>query len=285
MSRSDDDGDGAAELQKARVAALYDRVAATYDRIGPAVFSRFGERVVEIAGIGPGARVLDVGTGRGANLFPAAERVGPMGAVVGIDIAAAMVDETTAAAAARGLHNVTVERMDAESLAFPDASFDYVLCSFAYFFFPHLDRALAEFHRVLRPGGVLALTAAGDPDERWRWYEELLNAFYTRHDLTHPALVGPGHRGASELATLLTDVGFNTPRAEQIEVEAVYAGEDEWWAARWTHSARRPLEAIPPELLQDFKAEVLARMMALKQMDGYHERWRIRCLLARKAAG
>lgn len=45
--------------------------------------------------------------------------------------------------------NATVKLMNAEQLAFPNASFDAVLCSYALWFFPHVERAVAEFQRVL----------------------------------------------------------------------------------------------------------------------------------------
>ncbi len=67
--------------QKRETAGVFSRGAATYDRVGPAFFSHFGRRLVELAQIPSGARVLDIATGRGAVLFPAAEAVGPQGQV------------------------------------------------------------------------------------------------------------------------------------------------------------------------------------------------------------
>jgi len=62
------------DAAKAEVAALYSLVAPTYGTIGPAVFAHFGRRLVELMGLSTGARILDVAAGRGAILFPAAER-------------------------------------------------------------------------------------------------------------------------------------------------------------------------------------------------------------------
>jgi SAM-dependent methyltransferase len=66
------------------------RASAVYDQVGPKTVSRFGKRLVEMMGIQAGDCVLDVGVGRGANLIPAAERVGVEGSVVGIDISQGM---------------------------------------------------------------------------------------------------------------------------------------------------------------------------------------------------
>lgn len=275
------DEEGAAR-QKREIADLYSRVAASYDAVGPAVFARFGEQVVAAAGIAEGARVLDVGAGRGASLFPAAAAAGETGAVVGIDIAAAMVEETGRAIRERNVTNASMLRMDAEGLAFADASFDCVLCSFAYFFFPHLERALAEFSRVLRPGGTLLLTAHGGTDERWQWYEALLTATYARHNLPFPRPVGGGHRDFDELHELLTRVGFSGIQRIPIEVEAIDTDTAEWWAAKWTHGARRPLESMSPGVLREFVAEVNARLESLREAEGFHERWRIVCMRGMK---
>jgi O-methyltransferase/aklanonic acid methyltransferase len=271
------DEDGA--IQKRTIADLYSRVAACYDAVGPAVFARFGEQIVVVARIGAGAQVLDVAAGRGASLFPAAAAVGATGRVVGIDLAPVMVERTARTVAERGLTNATMRQMDAEALHFADASFDVVLCCFAYFFFPHLERALAEFARVLRAGGTLLLTAHGGTDERWMWYEELLVATYARHGLTWPRTVGGGHRGLAELEGLLAGVGFTDIRQVPLEVEAIYANSEQWWAAKWTHGARRPLESLPPDILQELVSEVNSRLAALRQSDGFHERWRVVCLL------
>jgi O-methyltransferase/aklanonic acid methyltransferase len=268
-----------ATAQKRLIADFYSRIATSYDQVGPAVFSRFGELVVKVAGIHEGARVLDVGAGRGASLFPAAAAAGVTGQVVGIDLAPAMVEETARAIAQSGLTNAGIELMDAEHLTFVDASFDYVLCSFAYFFFPHLKRALAHFFRVLRPGGTLLLTTRGPHDEYWSWYERRLVATYQEYGLPLPLLGGEGHRDLSDLHTLLGQTGFTAIRDTPEEVEAIYADAGEWWAAKWSHGARRLLEQMPPEILPRFVAETQQQLAPLRKADGFHERWRIICVL------
>ena len=158
---------------KERAARLYSSVASAYEGGAP-FFAHAGRRLVEIAGVAPGDAVLDVAAGRGAVLFPAAARVGPRGRVVGIDLAPGMVDETQAAIARRGVANAEMHPMDAEALAFEAATFDRVLCSFAVFWFPNLDRALAEMRRVLRPAGTVGFAFARGADPRWRWYTDRL---------------------------------------------------------------------------------------------------------------
>ncbi|MGH7456719.1 MAG: methyltransferase domain-containing protein, partial [bacterium] len=81
-----------AEGSKAKVIAVYDGAADTYNRVGPSFFLHFGKRLASGAGILPGSNVLDVATGTGAVLVPAAELVGSEGRVVGIDISFPMIN-------------------------------------------------------------------------------------------------------------------------------------------------------------------------------------------------
>jgi len=109
-------------------------LSSDYDS-GAGCFAHFGRRLVDVAGINAGARVLDIASGRGAVVLPAAERVGPGGEVVGVDLADAMVHATSEEAARRGL-KARVSVMDAEALTFPSESFNFVICGFGIMFFP-----------------------------------------------------------------------------------------------------------------------------------------------------
>jgi ubiquinone/menaquinone biosynthesis C-methylase UbiE len=120
--------------RKTKTKTLFNTVSPYYDA-GPGKFAHFGRRLVEVANINAGAHVLDVASGRGAVLFPAAKRVGTGGEVVGIDLADAMAHATREEAASRGL-KVRVNVMDAEELTFPDESFDCVTCGFWHHILP-----------------------------------------------------------------------------------------------------------------------------------------------------
>src|SRR4051812_27442271 len=159
---------------KTTIAEVFGRAAATYDRLGTQFFGYFGGKLVEYTDVPAGARVLDVATGRGAALFPVAEKVGPSGEVIGIDLAAEMVEQTALDIQTRGIRNARAMQMDAEDLRFPDGSFDLVLCGAAIFFMPDARHALAEFKRVLKSGGLLALSTWAEDDKRWAWDAELL---------------------------------------------------------------------------------------------------------------
>ena len=258
--------------QKANIAGLYNRVAPSYGRVGPDAFSYAGRQLVERIGIAEGTQVLDVGVGRGANLFPAAEKVGFCGQVIGIDLAEKMLQETAAEIERRSISHATVLQMDAEELTFPTGSFDVVLCGFAIFLFPHLEQALAEFYRVLRPGGKLGITVAHNPDALSQWYGKHLTEYANQHHF--PLNAGGTHLGYhSELPTYLAHAGFSDVQVLHDQTEVVYADAQQWWDAKWTHGTRYSLEHMPPEILAQFKTEVFARLQEAQEPDGIHEKW------------
>jgi len=144
--------------RKRRVAASFDAMAPSYDALR--FVRRSAERLVELAAVPPGARVLDVATGTGFVAQAAAARVGAGGSVTGIDLSPAMLDRARHKAAATGLA-VTYQVGDAERLEFADGSFDLVLCASSLFFVPDMIGAVREWRRVLAPRGRAVFSSYG----------------------------------------------------------------------------------------------------------------------------
>jgi O-methyltransferase/aklanonic acid methyltransferase len=275
---------------KERIAGIFHRAAATYDRIGPRRFSYWARRLVDLADIPEGARVLDVATGRGAVLFLAAERVGPQGHVIGVDLAEAMVQLTADEITQRGLATVEVRQMDAEQLQFPDNSFDHVLCAFGLFLFPRPDRALAEFARVMRPGGTLAVIPvmwSASPGQT-EWFNELLRAYVVHSESLqrYQRLIRslPDFSTGPELEEALHRAGFVGIRIVPEEAEFIYADEEEWWATLWSDVRRAWLEQMEPDVLEQFQRDVFERLQAFKGADGIRIRAHTLVALAQKPA-
>lgn len=261
--------------QKRETSGVFGRGAATYDQVGPRFFSHFGRRLVELAQIQSGAKVLDVATGRGAVLFPAAETVGSQGHVTGIDLSKEMVEETGREIERVNLHNAEIRLMDAEHLEFPDESFDIIFCSFAIFFFPQLDRALSEMKRVLKTDGRLAVSTWGPIDERSKWFRDLVESYLPSPQPEKE--LKPDPRGEAKpifntpegLADVLASAGFTNVEIVSESKEFSYRDEDEFWATLWSHGARKTLEAIEKKLGKDglrrFQAEVSRHLKTIQQ--------------------
>src|SRR5262245_60557818 len=190
------------QTKKETLQGVFTRSASSYDHIR--YFPIFGQWLVDTAQIPAGSVVLDVACGRGAVLFPAAQRVGANGKVIGIDLADGMARETQMEIQRRGLAQAEARQMDAENLDFSDSFFDFVLCGFSLQFFPHLDRALKEFRRVLKPNATVAVTTWGDTDDpRWNWYDELRSTYQATVKLGSQSLDQP-----EEIQKWFSQAGF-----------------------------------------------------------------------------
>lgn len=104
-----------------------------------------------------GDRVLDIGSGSGTDALISADLVGPNGRVFGLDMTAEMRAKLQAAVAAAGVANLEILEGDAETIPLPDAAVDVVTSNGVLNLVPDKARAIAEIHRVLRPGGRLQI--------------------------------------------------------------------------------------------------------------------------------
>jgi phosphatidylethanolamine/phosphatidyl-N-methylethanolamine N-methyltransferase len=131
---------------------VYERHAHRYDRFWGAVLQPGRRSVIELMRLALGQRVLEVGVGTGLSLplYPRYVRV------TGIDVAAAMLDRARARCERSGLTHVeALSQMDAEAMAFPDASFDKVVAMYVASVVRNPQNLVAEMRRVCKPGGEL----------------------------------------------------------------------------------------------------------------------------------
>jgi ubiquinone/menaquinone biosynthesis C-methylase UbiE len=126
---------------------------------------RYTRPVLDRAGIQPGERVLELGPGPGMFTVEAAQRVGPQGRLIAVDIQPEMIAQARERVQEAGLTNVETHVADAYNLPLDDASVDRAFLVTVLPEIPDRGRALAELHRVIRPGGWLSITEEFfDPD-------------------------------------------------------------------------------------------------------------------------
>ncbi len=157
-----------------RVPGIYTRLAPVYELWARATESKARRRVLELASVDPGEDVLEVAMGTGVQLARLA-RANREGRTVGVENSAGMLAQTRRTLQRSGLTEVEVVEGSALDLPFADESFDLVVNSYMLDLLPReaIPRALAEFQRVLRPGGRLVLSNMTKGERRrervWDW--------------------------------------------------------------------------------------------------------------------
>ena len=137
-----------------------------YDEMEARLSAPLSDRMLDLAAVGPGARMLDLATGRDEPAVRAALRAGPTGYVLGVDTAAPMLAMAAERAAREGvpLELRAGDAADSAILAdLPPRSFDAVLCRWGLMYMAAPVAALAAARRALRPGGALCVAVFAGP--------------------------------------------------------------------------------------------------------------------------
>lgn len=258
-----------ADRTKQGVIDTFDRAAAVYDRAGVDYFHVFGRRLVEIASLRPGQRILDLGCGRGAVLFPAARAIGPDGYALGIDAAPTMVALTAADAAGFGLTQVEVRIGDAEEPPGTAGEYDAVLAGLVLFFLPHVTVATHRYARLLKPGGLLAFSWFGPDDARWTPVFTALDR-YAPTPANRTARPGPTDvwRAPDSIRTALTAAGYADIETVEETFEITVPDFETWWNWSFSHGGRDYFEAFPVERHEEIKAAAATAMGEVRRPDG-----------------
>lgn len=224
--------------------------ASRWERPSAAMGQGATDALLDLAQPRPGMQVLDVASGSGAPALQIARLIAPAGHVTATDITPDPLAVAAARARERGLRNITFQRADVQALPFDEAQFDLVTCRFGVMFFPDLPRALGELHRVLRPGGHVALLAWGPFEQP---YFECTAAIVMRHtgaSLPPSAQAMFKFSAPGTLAAALRQAGF---RDAQDEIRSVPWTWPDTVAELWqyfqavTAPFRPLLEQVRPE--------------------------------------
>jgi SAM-dependent methyltransferase len=231
------------------VAPAWGEHAAYADARGAGV----AERMLDLAGVGPGDRVLELACGPGGLGLAAAAR--------GADVVLSdVVPEMVAVAQARagGLATVTARVLDVEDIEQPDEAYDVVVCREGLMFSTEPERAAAEILRVLRPGGR-AVTAVWGPRERNPWLGLVFDAVSAQlgRPVPPPGVPGPFSL-AHGLDEVLESAGFADVAVDAVDVPLRAGSFDEWWTR--TSALAGPLSAILASLPEPAAAALRARL-------------------------
>jgi ubiquinone/menaquinone biosynthesis C-methylase UbiE len=122
-------------------------------------YAPVGHRLIQLANLQRGQKVLDMATGTGIVAFAAAKIIGAEGKAIGVDISTGMLNQAKHKLELSGLQNLEFVEADAEDLNYPDNSFDVVLCSLAICYLTDISKAFSKWYRWLKLGGILVFNA------------------------------------------------------------------------------------------------------------------------------
>jgi ubiquinone/menaquinone biosynthesis C-methylase UbiE len=241
------------------IAAAFDARASTYARNDWHL--RAAERLIELCQLPPGSRVLDAATGTGFAALAAARTVGATGHVVGVDLSAGMLREAANAWAASGLPTIELIQGDVTSLPqFATGSFDVVTCASGLLYMP-VASALREWHRLLRPGGTVALSemAAGSPPAAQLFRDVAMTFDLT---LTDPCAA----LGSADAVRATLETGRFEVVAIAVEAVAFSTRDfEQAWEANFQSPGHAPVLQLPDHQRAEFRARYLAALAHLER--------------------
>jgi len=230
-----------------RAARTYGAAADHYGLPSLGFWDRFGAATVSRLRLAAGASVLDLCCGAGASATSAAHMVGRGGAVLGIDVALPLLELARDRAAGEGLANIEFRPGDAIATGLPDGGFDAVICVFGVFFAPDMAAFVAEMWRMVRPGGVLAVTTWGpglfEPANSHFWEAvrevepSLFKSFHPWEEITTP----------EALADLFWRAGVPDPAVVAAAGQHQLAHPDRFWDIVLGTGYRATVDALGQE--------------------------------------
>ena len=231
------------------------QAAAEFHRAFAHVARYFMPFVLGAAHVAPGMRVLDVATGTGLSAEAALSAVGPTGRVTAVDVSPAMAE--MARERLGGVGNASVFVEDGQLMSFSDETFDAVVCSLGLMFFLEPARGLAEFRRVVRRGGRVAVSVNTVAE---RSYNHQINVILTRYvpGLTESVTRTFSLGEASRLEELFRESGFSDIETHTVKQTFVLPSFDAYYAPfeRGGASTGQILAGLPDEIRQAVRDEV-----------------------------
>ncbi len=256
--------------------AQWETAAQAWHRWGPVLEQWLGEateRMLDLADVGSGSRVLDVAAGAGGQSLAAARRSGPTGRVMATDISPSILTYAAKAAGDAGVSVETVE-LDGEELErLPGVSFDAVICRLGLIYFPNQPRALSGMGHALRDGGRAAAVVYST-SERNAFFSLPVRIIRDRVGLGPPAPGQPGPfslGGPGVLLSQFEQAGFRDVTVEEVPAPLRLASAAD--CVRFERESfgalHQMLATVPPERHPAVWAEIEDALRRFESAEGF----------------
>ena len=251
----------------------WENAAEAWHRWGPFLGEWLGpatERMLDLAQVQTGSRVLDLAAGAGEQTLRAARRVGPDGRVLATDISPAILEYAARTAREAGLSQVATRELDGEVLdELPAENFDAVISRVGLIYFPDQQKALAGMKRVLKPGGRIGAIVYSTPDNN-AFFSVPVSIIRRRAKLPPPFLGQPGpfSLGADGvLAAALQRAGFRDVAVDMIDAPVLLPSAAE--CVRFERESFGALHQMMATLSDDERADTWREIeSALEKFEG-----------------
>ena len=246
----------------------WDKAAGYYERFWMQQLAPAQQRMLSLAGLSPGEKVLDVACGTGLVALPAAAAVHPGGELAGTDISQNMVEAARAKAGEEGVGNARFLRMDAERLEFHNECFDVALCALGLMYFPNPVDSLREMYRVLKPGGRASAVVWGERSRcGWAAIFPIVDARVESEVCPMFFQLGTG----ANLEHAFSAAGFRGVRTECLRVPLRYDSAEEACGAAFEGGpVALAYSRFDAQTRTEAHAEYLASIEGFRNCSGYN---------------
>jgi ubiquinone/menaquinone biosynthesis C-methylase UbiE len=256
-----------ADLQRRVQRYGWDKAAIYYENFWQRQLKPAQDKLLEMAELKPGEKLIDIACGTGLVSFPAAEKLGRNGFVLATDISDNMVKIGNESANEKKYTNIRFERMDAEELNVPDEEYDVAICALGLMYVPDPVKALKEMFRVLKPGGRAVAAVWGQRDHcGWAEIFEIVDKRVSSE--VCPMFFNLGNRDM--LKRSFEAAGFSNIIFERLNTELIYhSGEEACGAAFAGGPVALPYHKFSEQVKTEVHKEYLDSIKSFQQGSGY----------------
>ncbi|MFI5132169.1 MAG: class I SAM-dependent methyltransferase [Chitinophagales bacterium] len=256
-----------ADLQRRIQRYGWDKAAMYYERFWQRQLKPAQDKMLELARLSTGEKVVDIACGSGLVSFRAAEQAGKNGFVLGNDISDGMIKLCREIVAEKKITNIAFERMDAENLAVSDNEYDVALCALGLMYVPDPLKALKEMCRVLKPGGRAVALVWGERGHcGWADIFEIVDRRVSSE--VCPMFFNLGNKNMLEMN--FDAAGFSKVSSEKMNVTLEYDSDDDACGAAFAGGpVALAYNKFSEEVKEEVHAEYIDSIRAYKNKNSY----------------